>query len=138
MASNASPSGYLCRTDRRGVGHREPLFLRFSELVGVIAPEQRSIPIAFDATIFALLTGDCGEETRKNAEEARTRDARRRRSREDGRRQSRRRGAPGSRDIPTSPACWRTFRPPLVSYHPYDIGCEIDTPRNLANSVTVE
>ncbi|WP_254538894.1 glutamine--fructose-6-phosphate transaminase (isomerizing) [Halomarina litorea] len=123
--------------------------LKFKEITyehaeGFASGELKHGPLALvtpDATIFALLTGDRGEETRKNAEEARTRGARVIAV------------APEGMDVgemaddvlrvpdthPDLAGLLANVQLQLVSYHTaYGLGREIDKPRNLAKSVTVE
>ncbi|MFC6838465.1 glutamine--fructose-6-phosphate transaminase (isomerizing) [Halomarina ordinaria] len=123
--------------------------LKFKEITyehaeGFASGELKHGPLALvtsDTTLFALLTGARGDETRRNAEEARTR------------------GATVVAIAPEGMAVGdvadEVLRVPdthpdlagllanvqlqLISYHTaYGLGREIDKPRNLAKSVTVE
>ncbi|MFC7157943.1 glutamine--fructose-6-phosphate transaminase (isomerizing) [Halomarina halobia] len=123
--------------------------LKFKEITyehaeGFASGELKHGPLALvteDATLFALLTGARGDETRKNAEEAKTRGA------------TVVAVAPEGMEVgevadeilrvpdthPDLAGLLANVQLQLISYHTaYGLGREIDKPRNLAKSVTVE
>ena len=132
------------RAPGRAEGRAEVQGDHYEHAEGFASGELKHGPLALvtsDATIYALLTGERGEKTRKNADEARTR---------------------GARIVAVAPAGTEVddladgilrvpdMHPDLagllanvqlqpIAYRAaYDLGREIDKPRNLAESVTVE
>ncbi len=105
---------------------------------GPIALVDRETPC-----VFVAPRGSLHAKTLSNIEEVRARNGLDRRRRHRGRRR-RRRSCPTSscrspRRRRSSSRCWRSSRSQLLAYHvARRRGCDIDKPRNLAKSVTVE